>query len=110
MSSESMTLIVKGTCESELRTRFCPRRLMYSEMTGSLMTLDCDSTCIEIQLPIPFAQPTLRLPIASRSLMLPSCATLVAAGSVGGAAEGGVEEAWSLFLSLLSAAKEDEGK
>src|SRR5438552_16608000 len=100
MSSESITLIVNGTCESELRTRFWPRRLMYSETTGSLMIFDCDSTCWEIcfpmaicfsrlyQLPMPFAHPTLRLPIASTSSTPPSCGVLVAEGSTEVLADG----------------------
>ncbi len=100
MSSESITLMVNGTCESELRTRFWPRRFMYSETTGSVMTLDCVSTCWEIcfpmaicfsspyQLPMPLAQPTLRLPMASMSSRLPSCATFVAEGSTGVLAAG----------------------
>jgi hypothetical protein len=33
-TSESMTLIVKGTWASELRTRFCPTRSTYSVTTG----------------------------------------------------------------------------
>src|SRR5881275_329336 len=33
-SSESITLIVKGTFASELRTRFCPTRFTYSVTTG----------------------------------------------------------------------------
>src|ERR1700724_2748936 len=117
MSSESMTLMVNGTCESELRTMFWPSRLMYSETTGSLMIFDWVSTCIDTclpsaiclsrlyQLPMPRAHPTLRLPIASISLMPPSCATLVADGST----------AVDAFLGegcdeLLSAANEEEAR
>src|SRR5579884_3437511 len=122
-----MTLIVNGTCESELRTMFWPRRLMYSETTGSLITLDWLSTCWEIcfpmaicfsrlyQLPIPLAHPTLRFPIASMSLMLPSCGTFVAEGSTvfaDGPFAVGVElsaAAGALSLSLsLSLANEGE--
>src|SRR5438270_8051345 len=95
---------------------------MYSEITGSLMTFDCDSTCCEIclpraicfsrlyQLPMPRAQPTLRLPMALTSSMPPSVGTLVAEGStavadgplaVGVAAE--LCGVWSLSLSLCPA-------
>src|SRR5438270_60376 len=115
MSSESITLIVNGTCESEFRTMFCPNRLIYSETTGSLMIFDCVSTCIDTclpraiwrsrlyQLPIPREHPTLRLPIASMSLMLPSCATLVADGSTGvGAVFAVVDDDWSAFLSAAN--------
>src|SRR6185437_11872321 len=120
MSSESMTLMVNGTCESELRTMFCPNRLMYSETTGSLIIFDCVSTCIETclpsaicrsrlyQFPMPRAQPTLRLPIASMSFMPPSCTTLVADGSAGvGAVLAVVDDDWSAFL-FLSAAKDGD--
>src|ERR1039458_946101 len=44
-TSESMTLMVNGTCASELRTRFCPIRFTYSVTTGSLTSLICDSIC-----------------------------------------------------------------
>src|ERR1700681_1767388 len=95
-----MTLIVNGTCETELRTRFWPRRFTYSVITGSLTIFDCDSTCWEnalpmaicfsrlYQLPIPRSQPTCRLPIASTSLLPPSCSLL---GDSEGAAAGGCE-------------------
>src|SRR5690349_10858162 len=117
MSSESITLMVNGTWESEFRTMFCPRRLMYSETTGSPMTLDWLSTCMEIclpmaicfsrpyQLPMPLAQPTLRLPIASTSSMPPSCGVLVAEGS---AVTGGF---WvPVLLLALSAANDAIGE
>src|SRR5690349_24824680 len=77
MSSVSITLIVKGTLASELRTRFWPTRFTYSVMTGSLIILAPCSTCCEYcrpiatclsseyQLPSPLLQPTLRLPIES---------------------------------------------
>src|SRR5215831_6247588 len=47
-----MTLIVKGTFASELRTMFCPTLLTYSLMTGSLRSLDSCSTCCAISRPI----------------------------------------------------------
>src|ERR1700757_2909572 len=77
-----MTLMVKGTLASELRTRFWPTRLTYSVMTGSLTSLALCSTCCEncrpsatcfsseYQLPIPLSQPTLRLPMASMSFIV----------------------------------------
>src|SRR3954453_9731292 len=115
-----MTLIVKVTCESELRTMFWPSRLMYSDTTGSLIILDCVSTCIETclpsaiwrsrlyQLPMPRAQPTFRLPIASMSLMLPSCATLAADGSV---AAGAVLAVVGVdCFAFLSAAKDGKAR
>src|SRR5256885_4977429 len=76
--------MVKGTLESELRTKFWPSRFTYSPMRGSLTSLLEESTICEyclpiatclsrlIQLPKPRLQPTLRLPIADTSLRLPS--------------------------------------
>ena len=40
----SITWNVNGTLASELRTRFCPIRLMYSEISGSSTTLACRRT------------------------------------------------------------------
>src|SRR5499425_2649423 len=86
-----MTLMVNGTCASELRTRFWPTRLMYSFTTGSVTSLALASTCwaysrpslisdsSEYQLPMP-RFPILRLPIASTSFSLPSCLTLLSSG------------------------------
>src|SRR5579884_2197101 len=77
-----MTLMVKGTLESEFRTIFWPTRLTYSVTTGSVTIFALDSTCwanclpIAIcfstlyQLPRPLLQPTLRLPMASMLRML----------------------------------------
>src|SRR5690348_2645408 len=68
---------------------------MYSETTGSVITLDWVSTSWETcfpraicfskpyQFPMPLEQPTFRLPMASRSSIPPSCFTLVAEGSTG---------------------------
>src|SRR3954454_15618825 len=82
MSSESMTLMVNGTSECELRTTSCAMRFTYSVTAGSLTSLDDDSTCSEYclpmatwrsspyQLPNPREQPTFRLLIASMSRML----------------------------------------
>src|ERR1700686_4150013 len=87
-----MTLMVKGTWASELRTRFWPIRLTYSVTTGSWTIFTLFSTCIayclpilislssEYQLPMP-RPPTLRLPMASTSFLLPSCLTLLSSGS-----------------------------
>src|ERR1039457_3992935 len=51
-SSESSTLMVKGTLASEFRTRFCPTRLTYSAMMGSSIILAWRSTscanCLQI--------------------------------------------------------------
>src|SRR5882762_9249307 len=86
-----MTLIVKGTWASELRTRFCPMRFTYSVMTGSRTSLEVASTswayCLpmrislssEYQSPNP-RPPTLRLPMAFTSLLPPSCLTLLSSG------------------------------
>src|SRR5450755_4371957 len=90
-----MTLIVKGTCASELRTRFWPIRLTYSFTTGSCTSFTLCSTCIEYCLPMRISlsseyqspmprPPTLRLPIASTSFLLPSCFTLLSSGSCTG--------------------------
>src|SRR5205085_4391717 len=71
-----MTLMVKGTRASELRTRFCPTRLTYSVTTGSSISFEERSTSWARPLPraISFSienqfmwQLTLRLPIASTS-------------------------------------------
>src|ERR1035438_6103407 len=82
ISSVSMTLMVKGTLQSEFLTMFWPMRLTYSVMTGSLMNLVLFSTSsayclpilisdsVEYQLPMPRA-PMLRVPTAFTSSMLP---------------------------------------
>src|SRR5581483_940351 len=88
-----MTLMVKGTCESELRTRFCPTRFTYSVITGSCTSLTVDSTCWAYDLPIaicfstlyqlpkPRLHPTLRFPTASTSVLPPLCLTLSGSAS-----------------------------
>src|SRR6266852_5445230 len=85
ITSESITLMVKGTCASELRTRFWPTRFTYSVITGSFTSFTCASTCCAkrrpmatwpstlYQLPTPRPQPTLRLPTASTSVFPPLC-------------------------------------
>src|SRR5438132_3769325 len=97
MSSASMTLMVKGTCASELRTRFCPIRFTYSVTTGSWISFTLASTCwayslpmrislsSEYQLPMP-RPPILRLPMASTSFLPPSCLILLSSfcGITGG--------------------------
>src|SRR5271155_3480632 len=83
ISSESMTLMVKGTLQSEFLTMFWPMRLMYSLMTGSV-TMWADfsismeyclpveiSQLVEYQLPMP-RPPMLRLPTALTSSSLPA--------------------------------------
>src|SRR5580698_10618353 len=82
ISSESMTLIVKGTLQSEFFTIFCPMRFTYSSTTGSVMNLvlfsissaNClpilISPSVEYQLPNP-RLPISRLPTALTSSMLP---------------------------------------
>jgi len=47
-SFESITLTVKGTRASELRTRFCDRRFTYSATTGSSSIRACRSTSVAI--------------------------------------------------------------
>src|SRR5271157_2919553 len=116
MSSESTTLMVKGTLASELRTRFCPIRFTYSVMTGSCVIRALDSTimayCLpilisvsyEYQSPMPLPEPglpTLRLPMSSMSF-LPlswvapgaSCDGVVLAAESGGAVELWGAEGW----------------
>src|ERR1035441_2841653 len=82
ISSESMTLIVNGTLQSEFLTMFCPTRLTYSRTTGSVMNFVLFSIweayilpilispSMEYQLPIP-RPPISRLPTALTSSMLP---------------------------------------
>ena len=82
---------MNGTCASELRTRFCPMRFTYSVITGSRISFDVASTswayCLpmrispssEYQSPSP-RPPTLRLPMAFTSFLLPSCFTLLSSG------------------------------
>src|SRR5947207_1084936 len=81
--SSSRTLMMKGTLASELRTIFCPMRLMYSVTLGSVMSFELASTCRENSWPIatclssvyqlakPRSQPTLRCPMAF-TLLMPS--------------------------------------
>src|SRR5580704_15885303 len=87
-----MTLIVNGTCASELRTRFCPMRFTYSFTTGSCTIFTLLSTCMEYCLPTLISvsseyqsprprPPTLRLPIASTSSLPPVCFTWLGSGS-----------------------------
>src|ERR1041385_1507094 len=81
ITSESTTLIVKGTLASEFRTRFCPTRFTYSLMVGSVTSFRLDSICVAYSLPMRISlsieyqsQPaTLRLPIASTSSLPPLC-------------------------------------
>src|SRR5271169_3278084 len=80
--------MMKGTLESELRTRFCPMRFTYSVTTGSATSLTPCSICweycwpiatcfsSEYQLPAPVLQPTLRLQYG--------CGQLVLAGEASG--------------------------
>src|ERR1700722_18425179 len=77
-----MTLIVKGTLQSEFFTIFCPMRFTYSSTTGSVMNLvlfsissaNClpilISPSVEYQLPNP-RLPISRLPTAPTSSILP---------------------------------------
>src|ERR1035438_1290389 len=82
ISSESITLMVKGTLQSEFFTMFCPMRLTYSTTCGSLMNLVLFSISIEYILPIlisvsveyqlPMPRPPMsRFPTAFTSSMLP---------------------------------------
>src|SRR5579871_3077276 len=82
ISSESITLIVNGTLQSEFFTMFCPMRFTYSVITGSVMNLVLFSiseayilpilisVSVEYQLPMP-RPPMSRLPTALTSSMLP---------------------------------------
>src|SRR5271156_4827676 len=83
ISSESITLMVKGTLQSEFLTMFWPTRLMYSLMTGSVTRCADFSISIEYCLPVEISQlveyqlprprsPTLRLPTALTSSSLPA--------------------------------------
>src|SRR5579863_4433650 len=83
ISSESMTLMVNGTLQSEFLTMFWPMRFTYSVMTGSVMNLVLFSISIEYILPIlisvsveyqlPMPRPPMsRLPTALTSSMLPA--------------------------------------
>src|SRR5215472_2011541 len=88
-----MTLMVKGTWASELRTRFCPTRFTYSVTTGSSIILELRSTSWAIPFPraISFSMekkftplPTLRLPMASTSsLEFLGCTDLAGVESAG---------------------------
>src|ERR1700746_551636 len=103
-----MTLIVNGTCASELRTRFWPMRFTYSVTTGSRTSFEVASTswayCLpmrispssEYQSPSP-RPPTFRLPIAFTSFLLPSCLTLLSSGCT--TTEGGAPAALSPGLA-----------
>src|SRR5271157_2022768 len=82
ISSESMTLMVNGTLQSEFLTMFCPMRFTYSVTTGSVMNLVLFSICaayilpilvsesVEYQFPTP-RPPISRLPTAFTSSMEP---------------------------------------
>src|SRR5580698_3577457 len=82
ISSESITLMVKGTLQSEFFTMFWPTRLMYSVTVGSVMNLVLFSISmaydlpilisdsVEYQLPMP-RPPMSRVPTEFTSLMLP---------------------------------------
>src|ERR1700722_15771623 len=83
ISSESMTLMVKGTLASEFLTRFWPTRLTYSTMTGSVTRWALFSISIEYCLPTRISQsveyqlprprpPMLRVPMALTSSSLPA--------------------------------------
>src|ERR1700761_387094 len=82
ISSESMTLMVKGTLQSEFLTMFWPMRLTYSVMTGSLTMWADFSISMEYCLPMPISPlmeyqlprprwPMSRVPMASTSSSLP---------------------------------------
>src|SRR5208283_4912535 len=116
-TSESMTLMVNGTCASELRTRFWPMRFTYSFTTGSWTSFTLFSTCIEYCLPILISvsseyqfprprPPTLRLPMASTSSSLPSCLTWLSGGSWTGAGPLGVGS--PLALAVESCAEGED--
>src|SRR5271155_2568474 len=82
ISSESITLMVNGTLQSEFLTMFCPTRFTYSVTTGSLMNLVLFSISaaywrpilisesVEYQFPTP-RPPISRLPTELTSSMLP---------------------------------------
>src|SRR4051794_11962701 len=82
ISSESMTLMVNGTLQSEFFTMFWPMRFTYSVTVGSVMNLVLFSiseakllpilisVSVEYQLPIP-RPPISRLPTALTSSILP---------------------------------------
>src|ERR1700756_3351316 len=102
-TSESITLMVNGTCASELRTRFWPIRFTYSVTTGSRTSFEVASTSCAYCLPMRISvsseyqspgprPPTLRLPIALTSFLLPSCLTLLSSGcsTTGGGASAGL--------------------
>src|SRR5579863_431576 len=83
ISSESMTLMVNGTLQSEFLTMFWPMRFTYSVITGSVMNLVLFSiseayilpilisVSVEYQLPMP-RPPISRFPTALTSSMLPA--------------------------------------
>src|ERR1700722_13543813 len=107
-SSESMTLMVKGTLASEFFTRFCATRFTYSLTTGSLTNLTLFSNCmaydlpmrisvsVEYQLPMP-RPPMSRVPTALTSSTLP-CLTAGILPSAGGTLASGVEAACVVLL------------
>src|ERR1700757_304914 len=83
ISSVSITLMVKGTLQSEFLTMFWPMRLMYSLTTGSVTMWADFSISIEYCLPVEISQlveyqlprprsPILRLPTALTSSSLPA--------------------------------------
>src|SRR3984957_759598 len=83
ISSESITLMVKGTLESEFLTMFWPTRLTYSTITGSVTMWADFSTSMEYCLPVRISQsveyqlarprpPMLRVPTALTSSSLPA--------------------------------------
>src|SRR5882672_10513358 len=113
-SSVSITLMVKGTLASELRTRFCPIRFTYSLTTGSVISLDVASTCWEYCLPMRISLskeyqlpkprfPKSRLPIASTSSRLPSFTlTWSFCGTTSGRACGWTTAAGAASAGLLA--------
>src|SRR5450755_4634845 len=106
--------MVKGTLASELRTRFCPMRFTYSLMTGSCtMRAVCStimayclpiliSVSVEYQSPNP-RLPTLRLPMASTSSLLPlfTFGVVVPLSEVLLAGVAGVEESLPCTASVV---------
>src|ERR1039458_430929 len=82
ISSESITLMVNGTLQSEFFTMFWPTRFTYSVTTGSVTRCADFSISIEYCLPIPISPlteyqlprprpPIVRVPMASTSSSLP---------------------------------------
>src|ERR1019366_4243660 len=82
ISSESITLMVNGTLQSEFFTMFWPTRFTYSTTTGSVTRCADFSISIAYCLPMPISPltvyqlprpraPRLRVPMASTSSSLP---------------------------------------